>query len=41
MTPIKSHMGGFFSQKKVGVEKSSKLKLATVESRSLIFDFRD
>lgn len=28
-------MGGFFSQKKVGVEKKLKLKLATVESRAL------
>ena len=34
MTPIKSQMGGFFSQKK-GRKKKLKLKLATVESRAL------
>lgn len=35
MTPIKSQMGGFFSQKKKGRKKKLKLKLATVESRAL------
>ena len=34
MIPIKSQMGGFFSQKK-GRKKKLKLKLATVESRAL------
>lgn len=41
MTPIKSHVGGFFSQKKRGGRKKAQIKIGYSRKQGFIFDFRD